>query len=119
MNFDTIYLILNLNFRDKGLFSIPRNDEFVYINTGSCVPEDRISEMVKSLIISCESPIVIPEWNSTKKQRPSFNQFLKTHIDSLTTAFDNSSYARDSSDFPCVYVSTTVYNELKIYILMN
>ncbi|XP_046388258.1 uncharacterized protein LOC124157509 [Ischnura elegans] len=100
---DQIYHILRktrviTNVSSNSLFAIPANQEFVYVNTQSSSQEsveDRVSQMIQSLMHFCENPsngaeenggdffASIPSFNLQENQAPlghTFQKFIQQHI---------------------------------------
>lgn len=99
---DQLYFILRkariiTNVCAKSLFAIPKNEEFVYISGDEESTSAReVSALVRGLVARCNS---IPD---TPPPRPTFRQFLQTHIDmAFGEGFDDNvgKYAMSTSFF--------------------
>lgn len=70
--------------------AIPKNEEFVYVNNCDTSPGNHLSEMIKSLVMSCETPMDIPEWHKEENRRGTLKEFVQTHLDlAFTSGFDD------------------------------
>ncbi|XP_022826368.1 protein SMG8 [Spodoptera litura] len=99
---DQLYFILRkariiTNVCAKSLFAIPKNEEFVYISGDEESQSAReVSALVRGLVARCNS---VPD---TPPPRPTFRQFLQTHIDmAFGEGFDDNvgKYAMSTSFF--------------------
>ncbi|KAJ8718854.1 hypothetical protein PYW07_016410 [Mythimna separata] len=99
---DQLYFILRkariiTNVCAKSLFAIPKNEEFVYISGEEESSGAReVSALVRGLAARCT---VVPDVTT---QRPSFRQFLQTHVDmAFGEGFDDNvgKYAMSTSFF--------------------
>ncbi|XP_013167948.1 PREDICTED: protein SMG8 [Papilio xuthus] len=100
---DQLYFMLRktriiTNVCAKSVFAIPKNEEFVYINTEEETGSARdVSTLVRGLVQMCNG--TEPE---TTSERPSFRQFLQGHIDlAFGEGFDDNvgKYAMSTSFF--------------------
>ncbi|XP_068622420.1 nonsense-mediated mRNA decay factor SMG8 isoform X2 [Battus philenor] len=82
----------------KSVFAIPKNEEFVYINTEEETGNARdVSSLVRGLVQLCRG-----EESEAPTERPSFRQFLQGHIDlAFGEGFDDNvgKYAMSTSFF--------------------
>lgn len=83
----------------KSLFAIPKNEEFVYMSAEEETGTARdVSFLVRGLVQRCGGETPPPQTS----QRPSFKQFLQTHIDlAFGEGFDDNvgKYAMSTSFF--------------------
>lgn len=77
-------------FSANSLFAIPKNEEFVYVNTEESPPGNILPNMVRSLVKSCEGMPPLAEWCREATSRNTLSQFLQTHLDiAFSSGFDD------------------------------
>lgn len=131
---DQIYLILRKckiisNLSSNSLFAIPINQEFVFVETNTERPANRVNHMVNNLIANClnaqpkitrlEYLTVEHELKQVQKSH-CFDKFLMAHVDiALTKGFDDN-VGRHLTPAPFTVPSPTIFFEVakKAYAIL-
>lgn len=92
--------LVDKNFSSKSLFAIPKNEEFVYINSDEEMGRARdVSVLLRGLVRMCAGQ---PPGAPVPDGRPTFREFLQTHIDlAFGEGFDDNvgKYAANTAFF--------------------